>query len=119
MEPGGAAARCVPAAILYSAVLLSVPRATLCRDSLHLSLRATLCVGSRSICPAVQPCTALCAHGCTAIRCCTTRSAYNLAQQEGVEMPITTEVFRILYENKPGGQAVMDLMGRDLKRERA
>ena len=49
----------------------------------------------------------------------TTRSAYNLAQQEGVEMPITTEVFRILYENKPGGQAVMDLMGRDLKRERA
>lgn len=49
----------------------------------------------------------------------TTRSAYHLAEQEGVEMPITTEVFRILYENKPGGEAVMDLMGRDLKRERA
>ncbi len=49
----------------------------------------------------------------------TTRSAYDLARREGVEMPITTEVFRILYEGKCGRQAVGDLMGRDLKRERA
>ncbi len=49
----------------------------------------------------------------------TTRSAYDLANREGVEMPITTEVFRILYEGKCGRKAVEDLMVRDLKRERA
>jgi glycerol-3-phosphate dehydrogenase (NAD(P)+) len=49
----------------------------------------------------------------------TTRSAYDLGRREGVEMPITTEVFRILYEGKCGRKAVGDLMVRDLKRERA
>lgn len=48
----------------------------------------------------------------------TARSAYNLAQREGVEMPIATEVYRLLYEGKSPAQGVADLMGRDLKRER-
>lgn len=48
----------------------------------------------------------------------TTRSAYELAQREGVEMPITCEVYKILYEDKPASQALKDLMQRDLKRER-
>ena len=49
----------------------------------------------------------------------TTKSAYNLARREGIEMPITTEVFRILYEDKSAPIALMELMGRQLKRERS
>ena len=49
----------------------------------------------------------------------TTKSAYNLGLRENIEMPITTEVFRILYEDKPARTALMELMGRQLKRERS
>lgn len=48
----------------------------------------------------------------------TARSTYNLARREGVDMPIATEVYRLLYEGKPARQGMADLMGRDLKRER-
>ena len=48
----------------------------------------------------------------------TTKSAYDLAQRDQVEMPITTEVYRILYEKKPAQKALMELMSRQLKRER-
>jgi glycerol-3-phosphate dehydrogenase (NAD(P)+) len=49
----------------------------------------------------------------------TAKSAYELARREEVEMPITEAVYRILYEGKPGAQAVAELMGRQLKRERS
>ena len=49
----------------------------------------------------------------------TTKSAYDLAQKESVEMPIVNEVYEILYNGKPGREAVACLMGRRLKRERA
>ena len=49
----------------------------------------------------------------------TTKSAYDLGLRENIEMPITTEVFRILYEDKPARTALMELMGRQLKRERS
>lgn len=48
----------------------------------------------------------------------TAKSAYNLAAREDVEMPITQEVYRMIYEDKPAKQAVVDLMSRQLKRER-
>jgi len=48
----------------------------------------------------------------------TARSAYDLSLREGVEMPITAEVFRMVHEDKPAKQAIRDLMARDLKRER-
>jgi glycerol-3-phosphate dehydrogenase (NAD(P)+) len=48
----------------------------------------------------------------------TTRSAYDLARKCGVEMPITCEIYRILYEGKPAARAMHDLMTRELKRER-
>jgi glycerol-3-phosphate dehydrogenase (NAD(P)+) len=44
----------------------------------------------------------------------TAKSAYDLASKLGVEMPITTEVYRALYEDKPAAKAVVDLMGREL-----
>lgn len=47
----------------------------------------------------------------------TTKSTYDLGNRLGVDLPITTEVFRILYEDKPPRQAVVDLMSRALTKE--
>jgi glycerol-3-phosphate dehydrogenase (NAD(P)+) len=47
----------------------------------------------------------------------TARSARDLAQRMGVEMPITDEVFQVLYEAKPPQAALGNLMGRTLKAE--
>jgi glycerol-3-phosphate dehydrogenase (NAD(P)+) len=46
-----------------------------------------------------------------------TRSVRALAQSVGVEMPITEQMYLLLYEDKPPLQAVIDLMTRGLKRE--
>jgi glycerol-3-phosphate dehydrogenase (NAD(P)+) len=48
----------------------------------------------------------------------TTRAAKELAGRENVEMPITFEVYRVLFENKLPLQAINDLMGRGQKREK-
>ncbi len=42
---------------------------------------------------------------------------YEEAKKQGIDMPITTEVYRILYENKNPEQAIKELMTRDLKSE--
>ena len=47
----------------------------------------------------------------------TAKSALQLAQQRGVDVPITREVHAILYEGKPPKQAVRDLMTREAKPE--
>lgn len=47
----------------------------------------------------------------------TTMSAYHLAKKFDVEMPITREVYLILYEEKPCKKALEDLLARDLKNE--
>jgi glycerol-3-phosphate dehydrogenase (NAD(P)+) len=47
----------------------------------------------------------------------TTRSGFQLAQLHQVEMPITGEVYKMLFEDKPPAQAVGELMGRSLKAE--
>lgn len=47
----------------------------------------------------------------------TTESAYNLARKLGVEMPITEQTYRMLYEDKPAREAVLELMGRNPKAE--
>jgi len=44
-------------------------------------------------------------------------SACQLADRLGIELPISREVYRILYEGKPARQAVVDLMTRELKPE--
>ena len=47
----------------------------------------------------------------------TAKSAYDLAKKNKVEMPITTEVYKVLYENKDPKVAVHDLMTRSPKME--
>ncbi|MCM8801565.1 MAG: NAD(P)-dependent glycerol-3-phosphate dehydrogenase [Candidatus Omnitrophica bacterium] len=47
----------------------------------------------------------------------TTKSAYALSQKYNVEMPITKEVYYVLYKNKSPLKAVKDLMGRQRKEE--
>ena len=46
-----------------------------------------------------------------------TRSVRDLARSAGVEMPITEQMYALLYEDKPPRQVVVDLMTRGLKRE--
>ena len=47
----------------------------------------------------------------------TTKSVFDISNKYGVDMPITAEVYRILYEGKPPQQAVIDLMTRALPKE--
>jgi glycerol-3-phosphate dehydrogenase (NAD(P)+) len=47
----------------------------------------------------------------------TARSAKDLAQRTGTEMPITTEMYRVLYENESPRDAIQRLMSRSLKAE--
>ena len=49
----------------------------------------------------------------------TSKSAKELAERHGIEMPITTEMFRVLYENAPPREAIQRLMSRSLKSESA
>jgi glycerol-3-phosphate dehydrogenase (NAD(P)+) len=44
-------------------------------------------------------------------------SVYRLSQKCGVDMPIVENTYRILYQDKPAKDAVMELMSRDLKAE--
>ena len=48
----------------------------------------------------------------------TTESFHGLCRERGIEAPILTEVYRIIYEQKPPSQALHDLMTRGLKAER-
>lgn len=48
----------------------------------------------------------------------TSRSASKLAEKLNVETPITTEVYKILFEDKDPVKATTDLMTRDMKTER-
>ena len=48
----------------------------------------------------------------------TTRTARELAQRSGVEMPITEQMYHVLFEDKPVPLAMRDLMGRQRRAER-
>ncbi|MGD8921685.1 MAG: NAD(P)H-dependent glycerol-3-phosphate dehydrogenase [Candidatus Zixiibacteriota bacterium] len=47
----------------------------------------------------------------------TTRSGRELARIHNVEMPITEQIYQVLFEDKTPSTAIEDLMGRDLKPE--
>ena len=48
----------------------------------------------------------------------TAKAAYNLCRKLEIEMPISTEVYKIIYESKQPFQSVADLMKRPLKAEK-
>lgn len=48
----------------------------------------------------------------------TTKAAHDLARQYNVDMPITEQLYKVLFEQKPPRTAVEDLMARDRKEER-
>lgn len=47
----------------------------------------------------------------------TTRSVFELAEQQGIDMPITAEVYRVLFEDKSAVEATDSLMNRPPKSE--
>ncbi|AOM82794.1 NAD(P)H-dependent glycerol-3-phosphate dehydrogenase [Salisediminibacterium beveridgei] len=47
----------------------------------------------------------------------TTKAAYQLATKLNVEMPITEELYQVLFHDKPVNEAVAELMGRVKKQE--
>jgi glycerol-3-phosphate dehydrogenase (NAD(P)+) len=47
----------------------------------------------------------------------TAKSVYQLSKKHGLEMPIVTEVYRVIYEGKAPKDAVKELMSRPLKSE--
>lgn len=47
----------------------------------------------------------------------TTKSAHDLSKRYNVDMPITMEIYKVLYENKDAKAAVRDLMTRSPKAE--
>lgn len=48
----------------------------------------------------------------------TTKSAYELAQELQVEMPITAAIYQVLYENKEVNYVIKEMMMRDNKSEK-
>lgn len=47
----------------------------------------------------------------------TTRSVYGLARQHGIDMPITSEIHRVLFDGKSPAEATQSLMQRPLRDE--
>jgi len=47
----------------------------------------------------------------------TTRSVYDLARRVGVDMPVTEQVYQVLYQDKDPRRGLIDLMTRNLKDE--
>ena len=47
----------------------------------------------------------------------TAESAHRLAEKLGVELPISSEVYSVLFENKPVPEAVRDVLARPLRSE--
>jgi len=47
----------------------------------------------------------------------TTTSAYSIMQKNKLELPIISSIYKVLYEDFPPNQLVMDLMARNLREE--
>ena len=46
-----------------------------------------------------------------------TKEVYMLAKRSGIEMPITEQIYQVLYENKNVKEAAMALLGREQRAE--
>lgn len=47
----------------------------------------------------------------------TTRAIYEISKNMGIELPITNEIYQVLFNNKSSEESVKDLMLRDMKSE--
>jgi glycerol-3-phosphate dehydrogenase (NAD(P)+) len=47
----------------------------------------------------------------------TTKLIFPLAKKEGIDMPVTEQIYEVLFDDKPVSQAIRDLMSRDTKPE--
>lgn len=47
----------------------------------------------------------------------TTRSVYELAKEKNIDLPITNEIYQVLFNNKDCNESVKDLMMREIKSE--
>ena len=45
------------------------------------------------------------------------KEVFNLAQRVGVEMPITEQIYQVLYQGKDVKLAALDLLGREKRDE--
>jgi glycerol-3-phosphate dehydrogenase (NAD(P)+) len=45
------------------------------------------------------------------------RAVHEVAQRAGVEMPISDQIYRVLYQGAPAREAVYALMGRTIRAE--
>ena len=45
------------------------------------------------------------------------REVFNLATRVGVEMPITEQIYQVLYQGKDAKSAALDLLGREKRDE--
>jgi glycerol-3-phosphate dehydrogenase (NAD(P)+) len=48
----------------------------------------------------------------------TCKSFFEICREKGIDAPILSQLYRVLYEGKPVHEALLALMGRDLKQER-
>ena len=48
---------------------------------------------------------------------CTTEAIYRLSTKLGVSMPITEQVYKLIYENREPRAAILELMSRELSKE--
>ena len=65
----------------------------------------------------VPPKEALAQIGMTVEGYTSTKAAYEMSQRMGVEMPITREIYKVLYEGKSPKEAIRDLMDRPKRHE--
>lgn len=65
----------------------------------------------------VSPMEAVAQIGMTVEGYTSTKAAYEMSQKVGVEMPITREIYKVLYEGKAPGEAIRDLMDRPRRHE--
>lgn len=83
-----------------------------CTGALSRNRSVGVALGKGKALPEILSETRLVAEG---VKTC--RSARDLAARHGVDMPITSEMFRVLYENESPREAIQRLMARALKAE--
>ena len=83
-----------------------------CTDNQSRNRRFGILLGQNKSIQEAQDIIAQVVEGCK-----NTKEVWSLAQKHHVDMPITEQIYRILYEHKDPKQAAMELLGRSKKEE--